>query len=164
MILERVISGGQNGVDIAALRAAKACGIATGGWMHRGWRTLDGPRPEYEALYGMRQSSSANYQHRTNTNVIDAHATLRIARDWGSAGELCTLRAIREHGRNFMDLSEDILEIDEEITRTVAWLHHLAHGLPITLNVAGNSEETAPGIETTAKQFLTRLFRACAAP
>ena len=30
-MIERIISGGQNGVDQAALRAVRAVGIATGG-------------------------------------------------------------------------------------------------------------------------------------
>lgn len=44
-MLERVISGGQTGADQAALRAARACGIPTGGWAARGWLTEDGPAP-----------------------------------------------------------------------------------------------------------------------
>ena len=32
-MLERVISGGQTGADQAGLRAARACGIPTGGWL-----------------------------------------------------------------------------------------------------------------------------------
>jgi hypothetical protein len=33
----KIISGGQSGADQAAWRAAKAFGIATGGWMPRGF-------------------------------------------------------------------------------------------------------------------------------
>ena len=59
MNLIQVTSGGQTGVDAAALRVAKSLGIPTGGWMTKGWKTLDGPRPEYAALYGMRESESS---------------------------------------------------------------------------------------------------------
>jgi hypothetical protein len=38
-MLERVISGGQTGADQGGLRAARACGIPTGGWAPRGWLT-----------------------------------------------------------------------------------------------------------------------------
>jgi hypothetical protein len=38
-MLERVISGGQTGVDQAALRAAQACGLETGGYAPLGWET-----------------------------------------------------------------------------------------------------------------------------
>jgi Circularly permutated YpsA SLOG family len=49
---ERVITGGQTGADQAGLRAAKAFGIATGGFMPRGFLTEDGPRPDFSELYG----------------------------------------------------------------------------------------------------------------
>lgn len=52
-ILDRVISGGQSGVDQAALRAARAAGIPTGGSMPRGFLTEDGPRPDFAELYGL---------------------------------------------------------------------------------------------------------------
>ncbi len=44
-MIERIISGGQNGVDQAGLRAARAVGIATGGWALHGWTTIDAPAP-----------------------------------------------------------------------------------------------------------------------
>ena len=50
-MLQRVISGGQTGVDQAALRAAKAAGLETGGWMPLGWLTEECPRPEFGELY-----------------------------------------------------------------------------------------------------------------
>ena len=37
--------GGQTGADQGGLRAARACGIPTGGWAPRGWQTEDGPCP-----------------------------------------------------------------------------------------------------------------------
>ena len=52
MKISKVVSGGQNGSDQAALRAAKELQIPTGGWMPKDWMTLDGPRPEFEELYG----------------------------------------------------------------------------------------------------------------
>src|SRR3954453_21838055 len=51
-MLERVISGGQTGADLAGWRAARAAGIATGGWMPRGFWTEAGERPEFAELYG----------------------------------------------------------------------------------------------------------------
>lgn len=44
-MLTKVISGGQTGVDQAALRAAKAARIPTGGYAPKGWLTEDGPAP-----------------------------------------------------------------------------------------------------------------------
>ena len=44
-MLSFVISGGQTGVDQAALRAARTAGIPTGGFAPLGWSTEDGPAP-----------------------------------------------------------------------------------------------------------------------
>jgi hypothetical protein len=54
-MLERIVSGGQSGSDQAGWRAAKALGIATGGWMPSGFLTESGPRPEFAGLYGARE-------------------------------------------------------------------------------------------------------------
>ena len=153
----KVISGGQTGVDVAALRAAKATNFVTGGMMPRGWRTLAGPRPEYATLYGMREASSPAYPPRTLANVIDAHATMRIARLWTAAGESCTLNAIRTAGR---PPPFDVTMLDDPCGMStqdvVCWICSLGEG--ITLNVAGNTEQTAPGIEVAAEAFLRRVF------
>jgi hypothetical protein len=42
-MIEKVMSGGQTGADHGGLRAARRCGIATGGWAPRGWLTEAGP-------------------------------------------------------------------------------------------------------------------------
>ena len=90
MTISRIISGGQTGVDVAALRAAKSRGIRTGGTMPRGWRTLAGPRPEYRELFGMTEHTSASYPPRTYANVKNSDVTIRIALDFDSSGERCT--------------------------------------------------------------------------
>ncbi|HSQ58757.1 MAG TPA: putative molybdenum carrier protein, partial [Gemmata sp.] len=62
MRLERVISGGQTGADRGALIAARAAGIATGGFMPRGFLAHDGNHPEFAELYDMRETESSRYQ------------------------------------------------------------------------------------------------------
>jgi hypothetical protein len=51
-VLDRVVSGGQTGADQAGWRAARASGIATGGWMPAGFLTEAGPRPEFAEMFG----------------------------------------------------------------------------------------------------------------
>lgn len=46
-MIELVLSGGQTGADLGGLRAARACGIPTGGWAPRGWLTEVGWLVEY---------------------------------------------------------------------------------------------------------------------
>ncbi len=150
MKLNKVISGGQNGVDISALQAAKELGFTTGGWMPNGWMTLDGPRPEYEELYSMKECYGG-YKARTEANVIDGCATLIFAENFKSPGEICTFRAISKFQKPYFRVhtTEDKLE---EALAWLAWVE------PMTLNVAGNSEVTIPGIGEKAYQFLINLF------
>jgi hypothetical protein len=72
-----VVSGGQTGVDRAALDAALALGLPIGGWCPLGRRTEDGPVPD---RYPLRETPSADYAERTEWNVRDSDATLILHR------------------------------------------------------------------------------------
>ena len=52
MSIKKIISGFQTGADIGGILAAKRLGLETGGTMPKGFRTEDGPRPEFAELYG----------------------------------------------------------------------------------------------------------------
>ena len=151
MKLIKVISGGQNGTDQAALRAAKELAIPTGGWMPNGWMTLDGPKPEFETLYDMKECYGG-YKARTEANVIDSSATLIYADNFKSAGEICTFRAIQKFARPYFKVKMG----EENMEEAVAWLAWVGGEV---LNVAGNSEQTVPGIGEQAYAFLAELFR-----
>ncbi|QJW99409.1 YpsA SLOG family protein [Frigoriglobus tundricola] len=153
MRLERVISGGQTGADRAALVAAKAAGIATGGWMPRGFRAHDGPRPEFAALYGVREHESERYPPRTALNVKESDATLKFATEWDSPGEVLTRRMCERYGRPQLEVTPggDVTPAD-----VANWLTRT--GVRV-LNVAGNAERTSPGIEAFVTAFMTEVFR-----
>lgn len=171
-MIERIRSGGQTGVDQAALRAARAVGIATGGCAARGWMTLDGPAP-WLADYGLIEHSAPVYPARTEANVRDSDATLRMAVDFDSPGERCTLRMIDRHKKP----RADIFLIFDRIhgVHRVASIVVDGARLPLfdargfealvawsrryrVLNVAGNSEQTAPRIGASAEILLRELF------
>jgi len=148
----KVISGGQNGADQAGIRAAKACGFETGGWLPQGCKTLDGPRPDLLTEYGMKEHSSSLYPPRTEANVKDSCGTIRFARTFSSAGEKCTLRAIKWFNRPYLNV-----DINKPIDKqeVLSWLKE--HDIK-TLNIAGNSEETAPGIGDFVFKYLMGVF------
>jgi predicted Rossmann-fold nucleotide-binding protein len=162
--IAKVISGGQTGVDIAALRAAKALGIPTGGTMPKGWRTLAGPRPEYRDLYGMVEHMSESYAPRTYANAAAADVTIRIAANFGSAGEICTAKAIARAGTVSADISVyNFCSVrDADIAAAVRLVQELAGltGRPVVINFAGNSERTAPGIERLSEGVVRRILEA----
>src|SRR5262245_47209500 len=140
MPLERVISGGQTGADRAGLVAAKAAGIATGGWMPKGFRAQDGPRPEFAELYGVKEHASARYPPRTALNVKQSDATLRFATDWDSPGEVLTQQMCNRYARPQLEITPGGSIAPADV---VEWL--VRNNVRV-LNVAGNAERTSPGI------------------
>ena len=158
MKLERVISGGQTGADRAGLVAARSAGIATGGWMPKGFRALDGARPEFADLYGVREHASDRYPPRTALNVKESDATLRFATDWDSPGEKLTGELCERYGRPHFAVAPDASIAPADV---VDWL--VRNNVRV-LNVAGNSERTAPGIEAFVTAFLAEVFRLLRAP
>ena len=134
MLLQRVISGGQTGADRAALTAAKAANITTGGWMPKGFRAQDGPCPEFAALYGVREHTSDRYPPRTALNVKESDATLRFATEWDSPGEVLTQRMCERYGKPHLDVTPGGPITPADV---VEWL---VRNNVRMLNVAGNTE------------------------
>jgi predicted Rossmann-fold nucleotide-binding protein len=92
MIVEKVISGGQTGVDQAGLRAAKDSGISTGGWLPNGCITLEGSCPDLLELYSMQEHPRKGYPARTEANVRDSDGIIRFAENFKTSGEKCRVR------------------------------------------------------------------------
>jgi hypothetical protein len=150
---ERVIAGGQTGADRAALAAARSAGVATGGWMPRGFRAQDGPRPEFAELYGVREHASGRYPPRTALNVKESDATLCFATDWDSPGEVLTRKLCERYGRPRLEVTPGGQVTPADV---VEWL--VRNNVRV-LNVAGNTERTSPGIEAFVADFLGEVFR-----
>lgn len=159
MLLEQVISGFQTGADIAGIEAARKCGLRTGGFIPKGFKTLEGPKPQYARLYGAIEHSSSNYAERTWDNVHNSDATIRFAKLWKSPGEICTLQAIRNWRRPSFDVDVPLSNnktYGEPLENIV--IDFLLRNNVRVLNIAGNSEETCPGIFEEVKTFLVGLF------
>jgi hypothetical protein len=71
-----IISGGQTGVDRAALDFAIHAGIPHDGWCPAGRRAEDGP---LEPHYQLRETPSRRYDQRTRWNIRDSEATAIFA-------------------------------------------------------------------------------------
>lgn len=151
-MLTKVISGGQTGADRAGLIAAKQAGLATGGWMPKGYRAMDGSHPEFAELYGVKEDSSPQYPPRTYKNAFESDGTVRFAVNFNSAGERCTLSAVERAKKAHFDV--DVLDSTQP-SDLAEWIteNNIA-----VLNVAGNSEKTAPGISEFVFAFLMSTF------
>ena len=145
----RVVSGGQTGVDRAALDAALAAGHAVGGWCPAGRWAEDGPLPP---RYPLRETAQADPAERTRLNVRDSDATLVLAPSPLSGGTALTVRLAEARGRPVRVVDP----AGEGPEASARWLAGL--GRPLVLNVAGPRESEAPGVYGAARAWLADLF------
>lgn len=146
----KIVSGGQTGVDRAALDAARSLGLPYGGFVPNGRRAEDGAlAADYE---NMVETESAGYAVRTRRNVASADATLILTRGAPDRGTLLTARTAERLGKPLL-----VAELDdaEAVERILSWLIGLAGG---TLNVAGPRESRKPGIHGQALSLLTAVL------
>lgn len=164
--LAKVISGGQTGVDQAALLAAEACGLAIGGWCPPGRESEAGP---ISARFPLGETPAERSpgapdvprSQRTEWNVRDADAVLILA-TWRGAGDdsgsAWAAECARRYGRPLLVCDPADPRAAERI---VEWLH----AAPIaTLSVGGPSEGTQPGVGEAAYALLVDAFRRLAEP
>ena len=145
----RVISGGQTGVDRAALDVARELGIPCGGWCPRGRRAEDGPIPE---SYPLRETPSAAYPERTGWNVRDSDGTLVVTRGRPRGGTALTVSVARRAGK-------PVAIADLEAGVSVSEIRKFLFSNRIhILNVAGPRESEAPGIHDQAAALLRELL------
>jgi hypothetical protein len=148
-MLGKIVSGGQTGVDRAALDAAMQAGVRVGGWCPRGRRATDGP---ISARYPLRETPDDAYAQRTSWNVRDSDATLILCTQAPREGTAFTLEEAQRMGRPVLVLDP---AARDAVGMAHAWITEHAIG---TLNVAGPREEEAPGMYEAARAFVRALL------
>jgi hypothetical protein len=148
-MLEKVISGGQTGVDQAALDAAARAGLACGGWCPKDRWSEAGP---IDDRYPLTETPSSDPAQRTDLNVRDGDGTLIIAGAPLTGGTTLTRRLARRRGRPCLVVDPRDGSAANAIRR---WLAE--HDIR-TLNVAGPRESSQPGIHDQALALLRRVF------
>ena len=150
--LAKIISGGQTGVDRAALDAAIALEIPHGGWCPRGRLAEDGPIP---ARYTLRQTRTRRYPERTEKNILDSDATLILCHGKPVGGTLLTAELAKRHKKPFL-----LANLDKPPEATIDEARRwLVTNAVETLNVAGPRESQTQGIYQKSLGILTRIVR-----
>src|SRR5262249_23041062 len=133
-LMFRIISGGQAGVDRAALDFAIAHGIAYGGWCPKGGWAEDMPDPpgllrHYPLL---RETPSSDPSKRTEWNVRDSDATLVVSPPVvTSPGTDFAIRCAQKYLKPLLIAAPD----PESSALVSVWLHDQKN--LASLNIAG---------------------------
>ncbi len=148
--MNKIISGGQTGVDRAALDAALELGIECGGYCPKGRKSEDGIIPE---KYPLTETATDQYPERTELNVKEGDGTLVIIHKEADKGTSLTISLCRRYRKPciVIDLSKENIE--------KAVLNWLTENNIAVLNVAGNRESFSPGINKKTFNFLMRIFQ-----
>jgi len=151
MLAFTIISGGQTGVDRAALDFAIAHGIPHGGWCPLGRRAEDGV---LDARYRLRETESKNYRQRTRRNVADSDATLILNLGELADGSLATQQFAEREDKPVYVVALGAEDLSAEVARVGEWL--AAHSIAV-LNIAGPRESKRPGVYRKAVAFLESM-------
>ncbi len=146
----KIVSGGQTGVDRAALDAALALGVPVGGWCPLDRKAEDGRIPD---RYPVTETTSPSYKKRTKLNVQDSDGTLVLNIGALDGGTLATVKIARE-------LKQPCLVVKIEVGADVgAILEWLSRNSIRVLNVAGPRVSKRPGIYSRALELLELILQ-----
>jgi hypothetical protein len=145
----RIVSGGQTGVDRAALDVAMERGLPCGGWCPAGRAAEDGP---IDPRYPLRETPSPDPAQRTEWNVRDSSGTLLLVSVDPSPGTELTHDLARRLGRPVYPHPLDQPAGRDSFRGWLA-LHKIR-----TLNVAGPRESESPGAYAAACAYLRAVL------
>ncbi len=149
----RIISGGQTGVDRAALDAALECGIDCGGWCPEGRKAEDGKIAD---VYPLTELYKAGYRERTRQNVIDSDATLIIYFGYPTGGTELTIRFCISEKKPYVLIDAEEFMLDAAVLKVEKLIHDKS---VTTLNVAGPRASGEPGAYNYAKDLIKKVIQ-----
>lgn len=149
MTVDKIVSGGQTGVDRAALDTAIRLGIPHGGWCPHGRRAEDG---RLDKRYLLTETPGDDYLQRTEWNVRDSDATLILTCGPVEGGTAATRDYCRHWNKplQLVDLSDSP---EAEITRQ--WLTDNAVRV---INIAGPRASKQSKSYELAMHYLEQVF------
>ncbi len=152
MRTRKIISGGQTGVDRAALDVAIELDLPHGGYVPQGRRAEDGP---IDSRYSLTELPDDDYDARTEANIRSADATLIVSIGPLTGGSALTQRLAGTYGKPVLHVDRSRCSRQEVVVLIRTWL---AEQTPAVLNVAGPRESTTPGIYAETRELLRAVL------
>lgn len=152
-MVHRIISGGQTGVDRAALDFALQVGMVCGGWVPKGRMAENGVIPN--TYPNLRETETDDPKERTELNVRDSDATLVITRGTPAGGSALTVAVANRLKKPVLHVDLDREPIDLVSRRACDWVQD---SQATTLNIAGPRSSEDPEIYELTKTFLEMTF------
>jgi len=158
----KIISGGQTGVDRAALDVAIGRGMSWGGWCPKGGWAEDFPDPPglLDRYPELRETPFSQPEQRTEWNVRDSDAILIITDRDGLAVSSGTRRA-QEWADHY---GKPLLVVDvgqpDAAAQVAQWLQaqRKRFGAPMALGVGGPRESEAAGIYESTRLLMVSVL------
>ncbi|HDO06813.1 MAG TPA: molybdenum cofactor carrier [Bacteroidetes bacterium] len=147
----KIISGGQTGVDRAAMDFALENNIPCSGWCPKGRRAEDGIIP---LSYPLRETKESRYRERTIKNVEESQGLLVFVDGKPDKG---TVLAIDQAEKRNIPTYIIYLTMNVEDQET-GILSLLENSDISVINIVGPRESNNPGIYNKTKAFLEELF------
>lgn len=154
MILRRIISGGQTGVDRGGLLAAHALKLERGGTAPKGWRAEDGVIPEWFRA-GMVECTIAGWPARTEANICTSDATLIMVWNKRLSGGTKLTYELCQRLRKPYRVEHLGVATNQARRSLLDWLESYE---VVTVNVAGPRESKEPGIQALTSSFLHAML------
>lgn len=156
--IQEIVSGGQTGVDRAALDAAIALEIPHGGWCPFGRKAEDGVIPQQ---YNLKETNAPSeetenpdtiYKQRTELNVCDSDGTLIITKGSPTGGTFYTIQMAEKHHKPYFVID---ISIPFKNVEVINWIKvNKIH----KLNVAGPRASQIKDIYNAAYDILINLL------
>lgn len=138
----KILTTGQFGADLGALRAGLILGIPTGGVMPREFMTQLGPRPWYDKQFGMTEHRGHNLLVCREENIAASHLSLVFGTVASAGARKAFIEPLEEAKQPFL------------VNPRLEHLQVLLDDGPFVIHVLGNREASNRGIE----KYVTALL------